>query len=113
MTQVCDPVALECDACNELSLPADDMNVEADLTPASTLYLFITNKFGNQYRAEVEIGEDGSFDIDPDEFPEGMFNASAGAFDAFLAENSDGTGVASMTFEDVEYNCLKISITCE
>lgn len=112
MPQVCSPVSLTCDVCKVLALPYNNLKVSAGLTPASSPYLWITDKFGNQWSDQVVVAGDGSFTIDTTKYPDGIFNASAGYFDLFLSSDSTGYLIVPMTFSSVAYNCLKLSITC-
>lgn len=87
------------------------MNVLAGLTPASTPYLWIIDKFGNQYSDQITINGDGSFDIDLTFYPAGMFNPANGWFDIFISSDSAGSAVIPMVFES-NFNCLKIKTIC-
>lgn len=110
--RVCTPLALGCDYCFTLEVPYTTiMNVLAGLTPASTYYLWVTDKFGNQYSDEITINGDGSFDIETSNYPDGMFNPSNGWFDVFISSDADGEVVVPMTFVD-EFNCLKLATYC-
>lgn len=110
--QICNPLALDCSICKELTKAYNtSINIAAGLTPAANLYLWITDKFGNQYRVIVTIANDGSFNILTSLFPAGMFNQYAGKFDLFLTSDINGTTVVPMNFT-TPFNCLKLKITC-
>lgn len=113
MTQVCDPVPLDCSYCYVLELvQSDTLTVDAGLTPASMVYVWITTKFSSQYMVSVVVAGDGSFDLDASDFPNGMFNPDAGYFDLFVSSDIDGSVVVPMTFGASEYNCVLLSIVC-
>ena len=114
MGRICDPIPLSCDHCFVIDLTQDDLiNVGAGLAPASTYYLWITDKFGNQYSDPITVNSDGSFDIDAANYPSGMFNPSAGVFDLFLSSDTGGSDIIPMMFNAIAFNCLKFIITCE
>lgn len=110
--RVCSPVTLNCDVCYSLTLLFENlMPVPAGLAPASTVYLWITDKFGIQYSEAVIAASDGSFVIDASNYPESLFNPLGGTFDIFLSSDPEGQSIVPMTFE-TEYNCLKLKTTC-
>ncbi len=111
--RICDYLELNCDYCFTLEKQySATLNISAGLTPASKPYLWITDKFGNQYSGQVVVAGDGSFNIDTTVFPEGMFNPLAGWFDIFLSSDVDGTSIVPMTFGGSPYNCLKLRTYC-
>ncbi len=113
MTRVCVPIALNCDYCYTLELAYETiLNVAAGLTPAASLYVWVTNKFGNQYVDAITVNGDGSFNIDTSNYPAGMFNPLAGWFDVFVTSDVDGNTVVPMSFGPDEYNCLKLATFC-
>lgn len=87
------------------------MNVLAGLIPASTPYLWVTDKFGNQYADQITINSDGSFDIDLTLYPVGMLNPSNGWFDIFITSDPVGIVIIPMIFVN-EFNCLKLNTIC-
>lgn len=110
--RVCSPIPLSCDYCFTLEVAYSElMNVQAGLTPAAVYYLFVTDKFGNQWSDQFTVNGDGSFDIDLTNYPAGMFNPFNGWFDLFVSEDSAGEVLVPMTFVS-EYNCLKLSTYC-
>lgn len=110
--RVCTPLALSCDYCYTIEVLYEPlMNVDAGLTPASTPYLWITDKFGNQYSEQVAINGDGSFDIDISLYPQALFNPNSGWFDIFLSSDVGGQVIVPMTFGSA-FNCLKLATTC-
>ena len=109
MSQVCDPIPLGCDVCNELILTqGTTINVVAGLSPATMLYLWVTDKFKNQYSNPITINGDGSFDIDTTLFTSGMFNPSAGSFYLFVTSDSDGEIKVPINSK----NCIIFSVAC-
>lgn len=110
--EVCSPVALNCDTCIGLTLQyAASMKVSAGLTPATTPYLWITDKFGKQYKNQVTIAGDGSFNIVLINYPTGLFQ-SIGYFDLFLSSDSSGSVIIPIPISIVPYNCIKLLISC-
>ncbi len=111
--QICTPLTLDCSICKELTKAYNtSINIAAGLTPAANLYLWVTDKFGNQYRIIVTVAGDGSFNISTSLFPAGMFNQFAGSFDLFLTSDINGTTVVDMIFTSTHYKCLKLKISC-
>lgn len=88
------------------------MNVVAGLAPATTPHIWITDKFGKQYKDQVTVKTDGSFDITGANFPEGMFNPSAGGFDLFVSSDANGVNIETLTISGKSYNCITFSTTC-
>lgn len=112
MARVCTPIALNCDYCFTLTVPFGDiMYVSAGLTPAENVYLWVTDKFGNQYKNLVTIAVDGSFPIDTSNYPSFLFNPLGGWFDIFISSDTDGATIIPMTFVS-EFNCLKLNTEC-
>ncbi len=109
--QVCTPIKLGCDYCFTLQLQFSSiMYVGVSLTPASTPYLWITDKFGNQYCEQITITVDGYITIDSSHYPAGMFQGNSW-FDVFVTSDALGTTVIPMTFVN-PYNCLKLQVLC-
>lgn len=108
--RVCDTVRLSCDYCFSIETECGSgINVQAGLTPVSTPYLWITDKFNNQYRDQVTINGDGSFNIDLSNYPMGLFNPASGWFDLFLSSDIDGQILVPFNFGS-SYNCVKLRI---
>lgn len=112
MARVCTPIVLNCDYCFTLTVPFDPiMTIQAGLTPSSIVYLWITDKFNNQYSNQITVNLDGSFDIDTSNYPSYLFNPNAGWFDVFLSSDVDGAVIVPMVFVS-EFNCLKLNTEC-
>jgi len=110
--RICNPMALNCDYCFMLQLPYQaPINVLAGLPLASAFYLWVTDKFGNQYEDLILVNPNGSFDIDLTNYPTGMFNPLNGSFDIFITSDLEGTTIVPMIF-GASFNCLKLSTTC-
>lgn len=108
--EVCTPIPKNCDTCKELTLTYDAlMNVLAGLTPASTPYIWITDKFGKQFKDQVTIAGNGSFNINQANFPSGMFNPIAGSFDLFVSSDVNGVTILNVFST---FKCIIFSISC-
>lgn len=107
---ICDPVILNCDVCYEITVPINNMNVQAALTPASTPYLWIIDKWDKKYKDKVTINNDGSFDIIISNFPEGLFNQAVTNYDIFLSSDVDGLIVIPIVFSFIGYNCIILTV---
>ena len=95
--RVCNPKPLSCDYCYTLQLPYEPViYVVAGLTPATNVYLFVTDKFGNQYTDLVTIQIDGSIPIDTANYPAGMFNPFSSWFDIYVSSDSGGYVIVPM-----------------
>lgn len=110
--RVCKPIALNCDYCFTLQLQYQSpINVLAGLPLASAFYLWVRDKFGNQYEDWIMVNPNGSFDIDLTNYPAGMFNPLNGWVDIFITSDLEGTIIVPMIF-GTSFNCLKLSTTC-
>lgn len=113
IVKVCDFISIGCDYCYTLSLVyADIINISAGLTPATSPYIWITDKFYNQYSGQVTIQGDGSFDLVLSDILEGLLNPSFGIVNISITSDVDGLVIIPMTFEATEFNCLKLYTTC-
>jgi hypothetical protein len=111
--QVCVPIKGDCSYCYTTGLHSGTtINVAAGLSPAASLFIFITDKFGNQYSDSITVNGNGSFDIVSADFPTGMFNTQAGSFDLFVTSDPYGTNVVQMKFLVSFWNCLIFNIIC-
>ncbi len=112
--KICSPtVDRGCDVCAELTLAsATTMNVQAGLTPASTYFLWVIDKFKNVYHDIVVVNGDGSFDIVSANYPDQMFNENAGSFYIFLTSDIDGQNPIPMTINSVTSKCLLLNTPC-
>lgn len=110
----CDEISVNCDECLEVSVSqCTTLNVVTEnLTPGTTYYLHLIDKFENYYTTQVTIKADKSFDIIPSDFDAKLFVSSNGKLEAFLSTISTGqTYNVTLTIELVNYKCLIISIS--
>jgi hypothetical protein len=105
---------LSCDSCYEISIEyCADINIDPDLVPGGyeNFYLQIIDKFTTRRTQEVELNMDGSFDVDTSVLPDDFFNPYAGKFELYLSYDEDGLNRVDMTFDDVVYDCIILTIT--
>lgn len=110
--ELCGCISANCDECFELSIAycPNQINISASLTPSASLYLWIRDKFKNLWEDQITVNADGSFDINIDNFPTGMFTPNFGAVDIFLTTDNKGADIVPMTFSAIDYNCLLLSV---
>jgi len=109
---ICDTnFSVDCATCFEVSRADNDLNFIYGLTPTTQYYLWIIDKFRNNYRELITSGADGSFDITLTDYPSGMFNKYAGDFEVFLSSDIDGLNVVNVIVATVSYPCVILSIS--
>jgi len=111
MSKICITIPDECKSCYKLCIEycPTGINIQPKLNPDTKYYLFVVDHFGNVWRDDITINQDGSFDIDLANYPSGFFTSSSGAVNIFLSENEDGSNPIDMTFDGTVYNCVLIS----
>jgi hypothetical protein len=99
---------LNCDTCKELTFTdGGAINIAPTGLVAGTEYhLFVIDQFNKSHHALVTINENGSFDIDPNDFPNKLFNAFAGKPEIYLSTTSDGDYDVPLVFSGTSYNCI-------
>lgn len=61
---------------------------------------------------QITTDVSGDFQITDDDYP-GLFNEHAGAFTMWISSEEDGAPRVTLTIDEVEYNCINLTITCE
>jgi len=112
MIPVCFNIPSNCDSCYEKSIDycPPSINIQAKLTPGATLYLWIRDKFQHTWGDLITVDLDGSFDINQNNFPKGMFTPSFGSLDIFLTTDDLGQNIVPLNFGMDEYNCILLSV---
>jgi hypothetical protein len=105
-------VTLNCDSCYELTNEYCDPII---INPGVAFgyvscYLQIIDKFITRRSQEVTLNYAGEFTIDEALLPDGFFNPYSGKYELYLSSDEDGENVIPMTFEDVVYNCIILTI---
>lgn len=105
-------VVLNCDSCYELTKEyCDTINIDPGVAPGyDTFYLQIIDKFIVRRTLDIELEEDGTFDIDETLLPDDFFNPYAGKFELYISTDEDGEIILPMTFSEVQYNCIILTI---
>ena len=109
----CEPIELGCEVCYTSTLTYDSvMYVTLSISPRTIMYLWVTDKFGNQYRDRFQTNSLGQLVINTIDFPDGMFNPDAGTFDIFLSSDIIGLNIIPFIVLGKTYSCLKLNTTC-
>lgn len=108
-------VAVNCDECYELSVgDCLPITIATSLTPATVYWLICTDKFGNRYDVQVTVDANGDFEIDPDNYPTGLFNPYAGKFVFILSVSQVSVSAVQFSVSGATYSCVigEWSVTC-
>ena len=108
-------VAVNCDECYELSVgDCLPITINTSLTPATVYWLICTDKFGNRYDVQVTVDANGDFEIDPDNYPSGLFNPFAGTFVFILSVSQVSVTAVQFSVSGATYSCIigQWSVTC-
>jgi len=107
MIVACDLPALVCEECYELEFEVcDTLIIAGGLTPLTTYYIIITDKFANTYKQTVITDADGDFILNYATLPSGLFNQHAGDFEVIVYTSNTYTTKATLTFGYLTYNCI-------
>ncbi len=110
----CEPIQLGCEVCYTNTSTYDSvMCVTLGLSPHTIMYLWVTDKFGNQYRDRFQTNTLGQLVLNTIDFPDGMFNTDAGTFDIFISSDILGVNIIPFTVLGITYTCLKFNTVCE
>jgi hypothetical protein len=104
-------VQLNCDSCYELTKEyCDPITIDPNVAPGyESVYLQIIDKFITRRTQEVELVE-GSFTIDESLLPDDFLNPYAGKFELYISTDEEGEIILPMTFDNVVYNCIILTI---
>lgn len=113
MPKVCNiTLTSNCDVCKELSQLLSNLVIAAGLTASTSYYVWVVDKFGNIFRDQYTTNLAGSFTLLEANYPTGMLNPYAGAFEIFVSMDQDGDTIVPMDFGDAdEYNCAILRIS--
>jgi len=78
-------------------------------------YVFVRDKFGETYVAEITTDEDGNIVITENDFP-GLFSQYAGVFTIWVSANISGTPrveIINPDDEDNDYFCVTYTNICD
>jgi hypothetical protein len=105
-------VDLNCNSCYELTKEyCDDITIDPGAAPGyGSVYLQIIDKFIVKRTIAVDIELDGTFTIDETLLPDDFFNPYAGKFELFLSVDEEGYLIIPMTFDEVVYSCIILTI---
>jgi hypothetical protein len=109
-----DERAINCDECYEMSFDdCSDITISAGLTPTTTYYAVLVDKFNKQYIQQVTIAGDGSFTVDSSLLPNGLLTAFSGKFEIYLSTQSDGSDTVPLNVSTTALNCVMATFTNE
>jgi len=112
MKSFCYDISLSCDTYKEVTV--SDCNgyvVEANLASETPYFLIVLDKFRNLYSSEIVTGFDGSFTVDPQDFPNKLLNVYGGMYEIYISTNSLGTDKVEMTIDSTAYNAILATYT--
>lgn len=112
MKSFCYNISLDCKTYNEVTVSnCDGYVVEANLASETAYFLIVLDKFRNLYYSEIVTDFDGSFTIDPNDFPDKLFNVYGGMYEVYISTNSSGTDKVEMTINSTAYDALLATYT--
>ena len=112
MKSFCDDIDLDCDECYEATVTdCEGFLVSGDLLPNFTYYLFVLDKFRNEYSAEITTNNNGSFIVDPSDFTDYLFNSYGGNYELSVSQNVNGSPSETLTIGGNEYSCVILTYT--
>jgi hypothetical protein len=82
--------------------------VELNLLADTTYFVWIYDRFNNIYVKEVETDGDGAFELDADDFPEGLF--VNGSITGYISDNDNTNTKEGFTVGGVDYDCFLLTI---
>lgn len=109
MEKLCNPIEPLCYTCTEVD-SALPISVSTILTPSTTYYVFVNDKFAETYMAEIQTTITGELIIDESDFPN-LFNPHSGFFTIWIADNESGT--PRIELDDNNINCVTYHNICE
>lgn len=85
---------------------------EVELTPSTSYFYEITDKFGNVYQKEFTTDEDGYFSISPNDFPPYLLTNAGGNFTLIVKESLTDCSVVDFdycedTFDTIVFSFIK------
>ena len=85
---------------------------EVDLTPSTSYFYEITDKFGNVYQKAFTTDEDGYFSISPNDFPPYLLTNAGGNFTLIIKESLTDCSVIDFdycadTFDTIVFSFIK------
>lgn len=100
---------MACETCFHSQIPscADEIIVNAGLTPSTLYYYVITDKFGNKYTNDVTTTLGGLMIIDTSELPEGLITPYSGDFTLEIYDMDDN--LMEYSIGAVDYSCITLS----
>lgn len=88
-------------------LPYDSTITVNAVIPVGNYTVVITDKFSNKYSAPITVYDQGSFELNVNDFPDGLFNQYAGE----LKMEIQDTSCKPINFKMAqEYDCVNISV---
>ena len=114
MERLCDKLGPLCLTCIESS-SALPLVLGTALLPDTLYYVFVRDKFGETYVAEITTGMDSSITITGNDFPN-LFSPYAGVFTIWISSNISGSPRAEIVNEDDpdgSYYCVTYTNICD
>lgn len=113
--EFCGCLNIDCSSCLNYSVgycPPSLINIPTtNLTNGATYYLWVIDKFNNNYTDVITGNSDGSFNINQSNFTTGMFANGFGKRDVFITTDANGFNVKPLNYGGVTYNCIMLSVS--
>jgi hypothetical protein len=109
MKQYCGCIDQDCSVCYEIEAPYcfDFVALPSLPDPNATYVVWIRDKFGNLYFAEIKA-DGGVFYLTVGDFSHEIFSLEFGCLTIFASTDSDGLFIAPFTVGYTEYNCITL-----
>lgn len=102
---------MACETCYHAQIPscADEIIIDAGLTPSTNYYWVLTDKFRNKYTQDATTNISGLLVINvTDDLPDGLLTPYSGDFTLQIFDTSDV--LQEYTIDTIDYSCITISI---
>ena len=87
-----------------VSCNVDEIEMKAKLMPSKSYKYYVKDRFGRIYSKNFNTDEDGYWELQKSDFPEGFF----GAHNRFTLEVRDEDGLAVNMMVQQEYDCIEV-----
>lgn len=102
---------VSCDTCFEVLIGdcLDDINLSLGLTPSTTFFFRLLDKWGAEYDFSQATDGSGDFTLDQSQLPDGLINQYAGEFWLETYSDSGRTVLVSIVQDFTAYACVLLT----